>query len=309
MVAEAQPLPVEGLVKRYRLGLPAVGGPWSPIHHHPPMTLITPSTRGFAMPTPRTLSHLARSVDSDLLAQTAVVTVALAQLPTAALGATGRAGTATVQELSDSFDIAVVPAGYAFAVWGPIYAGSLALAGYQALPAHRTNPVLRRVRLPFAAACAGNAAWVLLFTSRRYVPALGAILTTLAGSSLAYARAGSGPPLTPTQAWLVRAPAGALSGWISVATPSGVAITLLSRGHGRLGLGATGWALPVLGAVTGVAAAVTRRLPQSLSYPAAVVWGLAGVAANPRTAPAVRGAAAGGAAVVVATALLPRTTR
>lgn len=254
----------------------------------------------------RRISRQLVPIDPDLLAQAAVVTAALAQLPTAALGASGRGGTPTVEELSNSFDVAVVPANYAFAVWGPIYAGSLALAGYQALPARRADPVLRRVRLPFAAACAGNAAWVLLFTRRRYVPALGAILTTLAGSTTAYARSSSGPTLTPTQARLVRAPAGALSGWISVATPSAVAITLLAHGRDRLGLGATGWALPVLAAVTGVAAAVTRRLPQSLTYPAAVVWGLAGIAANRRSAPAVRRTASAGAAGVAATALTAR---
>ncbi len=258
------------------------------------------------------LRQLTRRLDSHSLAQAAVLVAAVAQLPTAALGSRSRGDRPSVEQLSNSFDIPTVPANGTFAVWGPLYLGSLALAGYQALPSRRGDPLLRRIRLPFALACAGNAVWVPLFTSRRYTAALGAILTTLAGSTLAYARVSSAPALTRTEAWLVRAPAGALSGWISVATPSAFTTTLLaaggrnlSRGHSRV----PRWPVPVLAAVTGVAAVVTRRLPGSLSYPATVVWGLAGVAANRRATPAVRAAAAGSAVLLATTALAGRPRR
>ena len=39
----------------------------------------------------------------------------------------------------------VIPADYAFAVWGPIFLLCLAYATYQALPANRHDPLLRRV--------------------------------------------------------------------------------------------------------------------------------------------------------------------
>jgi hypothetical protein len=162
------------------------------------------------------------------------------------------------------------------------------------------------VRLPFALACAGNAAWVPLFTSRHYTGALGAILSTLAGSSIAYARASSAGTLTPTQASLVRAPVGALSGWISVATPSAVTAAVTSGQRSGESSGRPRWPVPVVAAVTTLAAAVNRRLPASLSYPAAVTWGLAGLAANHDARGDVRTAAAVGAAVLVAAALASR---
>lgn len=181
--------------------------------------------------------------DVDRLAQGAVIAAVLAQLPATALGTTGRVGPASVEKLSNSFDVAVVPANPAFAVWGPIYAGSLALAGYQALPGNRTDPLLRRLRLPATAADAGNAVWLLASPSQRYRLALSCILTTLTGSTLAYARMntaheqmgqeGRDGSLDPAQAGLVRAPLGLLAGWITVATPSAVAVTLLAAGRDR----------------------------------------------------------------------------
>lgn len=251
--------------------------------------------------------RLTRLLDSDRLAQTAVLTAALAQLATAALGSRSRGDQLGVEELSNSLDLPLVPANGTFAVWGPLYAGTLALAGYQASTARRTDPLLRRIRLPIAVACAGNAAWVPLFTSRHYTAALGAILTTLTGSSIAYARASSASTLTPTQAWLVRVPAGALSGWISVATPSAVTTALQGGSHRRdTTLGDPRWPAPVLAAVVGLAAAVTRGLPKSLSYAATVTWGLAGITANRQALPAVRATAAAGAAALMATALIAR---
>ena len=46
----------------------------------------------------------------------------------------------------------VIPAYYAFAIWGPIFLFCLAYATYQALPANRHDPLLRRVGWFFAGA-------------------------------------------------------------------------------------------------------------------------------------------------------------
>ena len=52
-------------------------------------------------------------------------------------------------EISDSFNVVFVPAGYVFSIWGLIY---LALAGftiYQALPAQKANPNPAENRVSF----------------------------------------------------------------------------------------------------------------------------------------------------------------
>lgn len=55
----------------------------------------------------------------------------------------------------------LVPAGYTFAVWGVIYAGSLAYAVYQALPRHREDELLRRSGPFTAAAFLGTSLWLI----------------------------------------------------------------------------------------------------------------------------------------------------
>ena len=72
----------------------------------------------------------------DLVRQIANVAGAIFQVAAAAAvgGAIGR--------ISDENPPLVVPAGYAFTLWGPIYALSLAYAVYQALPRRRDDPLL-----------------------------------------------------------------------------------------------------------------------------------------------------------------------
>ena len=54
-------------------------------------------------------------------------------------------------EISDSFDVYFVPAGYVFSIWGVIYLALIGYAIYQALPAQRTNftttPTMENVRM------------------------------------------------------------------------------------------------------------------------------------------------------------------
>ena len=59
----------------------------------------------------------------------------------------------TTGEISDSFPVYFVPAGYVFSIWSVIYLGLLAYAVYQGLPSQRTDPLLRALRWPFVVGC------------------------------------------------------------------------------------------------------------------------------------------------------------
>ena len=63
----------------------------------------------------------------------------------------------------------VIPADYAFAIWGPIFLLCLAYAAYQALPANRQNPLLRGVGWFFAGAFFLNGLWEVLVPLRQPV--------------------------------------------------------------------------------------------------------------------------------------------
>ena len=48
-------------------------------------------------------------------------------------------------QISDSFNVLFVPAGYVFSIWGVIYIGLLAFTIFHSLPAQRSNPRMRRI--------------------------------------------------------------------------------------------------------------------------------------------------------------------
>ena len=98
-----------------------------------------------------------------------------------------------VGQISDENGTLITPAGYAFAIWGPIFLLLLAYAVYQALPAQRTSPLLRRVGLPIALACLGDTVWEILFPIRQFVPAQLVIIGILASLLVAVWRSGGAP--------------------------------------------------------------------------------------------------------------------
>ena len=92
---------------------------------------------------------------ADALRAGAVLLAAIAQIAGSPLGAAlaGR----SVGEVSDATRALITPAGYAFSIWGPVFALALAWAVYQALPGQRDRAVHRATGWPLAAAFAGNA--------------------------------------------------------------------------------------------------------------------------------------------------------
>ena len=76
----------------------------------------------------------------DLARQAANVAGALFQV-----GMTAYASTRISEVVDEGPRSPVEPALYAFFIWGPIFFLSLAYSIYQALPALRSEPVLRRI--------------------------------------------------------------------------------------------------------------------------------------------------------------------
>jgi hypothetical protein len=236
-------------------------------------------------------------VDRDLLRQVAVASGVVGGLVS---GATGDYGDA---EESDS---RVLPAGWAFGIWFPVYAGSLAYAAETARPARRRDPLLRRTGWPAAAAYALAGTWVRL-RPRQQVPVVAA---TVAAAALAHARAGD-PDATGRDRWAVQRPLGLFAGWLTLAAVAAATEVLLAEGVRPGPRAADAWGVAMTGAAAAIAAAVTRRVPSSRAYPAAVAWGLAAAAvrngAAGRRLPAAAGAL--GAAAVTAAGARPTAAR
>jgi hypothetical protein len=71
-------------------------------------------------------------------------------------------------EQTRRYDTVITPPDYAFAVWGPIFAGCVASTVGQCLPSGRSRPASRRAGWPLAGAYALNAAWSLAAQRDRF---------------------------------------------------------------------------------------------------------------------------------------------
>lgn len=231
-------------------------------------------------------------VDRDVLRQMAV---AVAVVGGFLVGVSGDYGDAAAGPSL------VVPANYAFGIWAPIYAGLFSHAVYQALPARRRDPVLRRTGWATACGVGLSGFWVWA----QDIPGLelSLIAVTVSAAVTGYIRAApveKNEVAAARDRWLVRAPLGLFSGWITVATVAGGGEALLDAGISAPA--AEAWSTAALLAAGGVGAAVAWLRPVSLAYATAVIWGLAGVAVRILPQHPVPGAAAvlAGAAVAAA---------
>jgi hypothetical protein len=233
-------------------------------------------------------------------------------------------GTALVQAASpivlpfggSGDDPPVVPAGYAFTIWGVIVLGCLAAAAY-GFPARRAGSALFRaaqvplsiVQLLFVAwllAARGTAVWLT-------VPIFAAMLVLLVTVLLRIRDLDT--PTGRTGRILLGVAVGLYAGWTSAAVWVNTATVLAAAGLTTAGTAGLAWqALALTGAtatVSVVGRALTRRMhgpaadAPMVAYLAAGAWALVGVAvgATGSSQPALALVAAGGlAAVAVAVA-------
>lgn len=174
----------------------------------------------------------------------------------------------------------VIPAGYAFLIWTPIFALAIAYAVWQALPARREDPLLRRLGWWVAAAFAGNIAWMLAaqLTGRNGWHLFVLILFALVPALIAFLRDGwrrHAPDDTsdgPWKRWLLRPLLGLQAGWLTAATFANLSSAVRAEGLSWFGLGETAAAVLLL-LIAGLAAAailwVSRGSPW---YAGAAAW-------------------------------------
>lgn len=159
----------------------------------------------------------------------------------------------------------IQPAGYAFSIWGVIYLWLIAGAGF-GMFARADAPDWRAGRAPLLASLVVGSFWIAV-AQVSVIWATLLIWVMLGTSLLALLRAGS------ADRWLQREPLGAYAGWLTAA--SCVSVGLMLAGYGvTSGTVAAGVGLAL---ALGIATAVQWARPDSIAYPAAVIWALVGV--------------------------------
>ena len=216
----------------------------------------------------------------------------------------------TIGRVSGENQTLVVPADYAFVIWTPIFGLALIYAVYQALPANRENPFLRRIGWFSALAYFSNGIWELLFPARGFVLSQIVFVGISAGAVVAFLLAQRwADPGRRADRWLVAPAFGLLAGWVTAAFFVGFATVLVATGvlNGGTGEAVLGALLLIAGGAVACAVILAGRDGPSqgyLAYGAAVLWALLGVIVNQYQDSLITSSTAGVCALLVAVVLL-----
>ena len=176
-------------------------------------------------------------------------------------------------EISDRYPTLIVAAGYAFAIWGPIFLLDVVFGLRQALV--EGDERLARIRRLTAAGFALTSLWMLVFPAQWFWLALAIIWASLA-CMLGAAWLASDTDRHPRAPWWQWLPLSLHAGWLSLAVFLNtaqviVAHRLLSSTH------MLPWTSVLFAGAAGLLLAAVLRMKGNPWYTLAALWGLVGV--------------------------------
>lgn len=163
-------------------------------------------------------------------------------------------------------DPPVQPAGYAFAIWGLIYAW-LTVSAVFGLWKRREDAGWNRMRGPLLVSLVIGTPWLWIANQSP----IWATITIFAMAGAAILAARRSPD---HDRWLAHAPVAIYAGWLTAA--SFVSLGSTAAGHGLL-TGAMGWAYIGIAGATLSAVAVLFSLRWRLEYTLTLAWALTGI--------------------------------
>lgn len=171
----------------------------------------------------------------------------------------------------------IEPAGYAFAIWGPIYLLALVYAGWQLTPAGRRDPVTANIAPLVIVLYAGSSFWL---AAAKFGPVWAtmpilAVMAVSASAALAIVMRADGGSLGRTLAAAL--PFGLYAGWTACATFVNVAEVAPQLGFDSFGLSVPQYGVASIIAAAIVAGGVLWVTRGALGFAAAVIWALAAI--------------------------------
>lgn len=189
--------------------------------------------------------------------------------------------------ISDRFKVFFVPAGYVFAIWGIIYIGWIAFIVYQALPAQKESPRLRRLGYLFALSGVFNAAWLFCWHYNQFGLSVIVMLALLGLLIASYLKLNVGKtPVSNAEKWSVDIPFSVYLGWITVATVANITDWLYFVNWNGFGIAPQAWAVIMLivASLLGLLMTLSRR---DSGYAFVLVWSFVGIAVKQAAIPPV----------------------
>ncbi|MEI7644756.1 MAG: TspO/MBR family protein [Chloroflexales bacterium] len=240
---------------------------------------------------------------ADIARQAAVLAALAATLTVNTLATTLPLNGQSTAELSARFPIKITPPGYVFGIWGLIYSGLLGYGIYQALPAQRENPRLRRVGWPFVLSCVANIGWIFLWHYNRPRLSLGAMFGLLLALITVNTRLGKLLQGPLGEKLLAKLPFSVYLGWVSVATLVNITVVLYDIGWAGMEIDEDIWTAALLGTGTAIGAGMSV-LRGDVAFPLVLAWAFRGIAEKQADsaiiAPAAQAATAAAALSAVA---------
>ncbi|NER05655.1 MAG: tryptophan-rich sensory protein [Okeania sp. SIO3C4] len=185
-------------------------------------------------------------------------------------------GGKTIGEISNTVfqDVLIIPASYAFAIWGLIYLGLISFGIYQVFPAQRENPILQRCGYFLVGASLAQIVWVFLFQFQLFTLSVLAMLCILGCLIFLYLSLGISYERVPKKdKWLVHYPISIYFAWIGVATIVNIASALHYLGWNSTGQVAIFWTIIML-IIGAIIAAIINIQKQDIAYSLVFVWAL-----------------------------------
>lgn len=204
--------------------------------------------------------------------------------------------------LSDRYPTLLVAAGYAFAIWGPIFLCGV-LFGFWQSRRRAHDATLARVRPVAAAGFALTALWMPVFSQQWFWLALLVIWTALACLGRCALILSRDPNPLPGQRWLAWLPLSLHAGWLSLAAVLNTAQTIVAY---RLlpSDDMLTWSLILYALAAALLLTLNARMRGNWAYALAALWGLIGVYVQQSRSPLPGATVAAWVALAIAAALV-----
>jgi len=189
------------------------------------------------------------------------------------------AASESIRSQSDIVRTPVIPAGYAFSIWGVIFLFSFLYAIYQALPSKRNNKIFQSIGFWTAGAFLFSTIWEIVAQSIIFGwPTAVIIVIILAFSLKAFFNLlRFDNILTRREKWLVKLPINMLAGWVSVATFANISSVLKQIKFNYFRIGEINFSIILILSATIFALFILLKSRGDWIYGLTIIWALAAI--------------------------------
>lgn len=210
---------------------------------------------------------------------------------------------------SDDVRTLITPSGWAFAIWGPLFLGSIFYAIWQALPGQRDNPLLGRIGWWSVGGLSAQGIWAVYTQSANltFVSAIIILFSLVCLLAIMREVAALHRLMTTGERWLVGLLFTALAAWLTAASIVNISAAMVYHGVdlGDAAAVVTAGIVIVGGIIAAIAVARSRGAPW---YAMVFLWALLAIYFRGGQEAAIIGYACIASAVLVAGTALSRLT-